>query len=500
MEERLKNGDTALSSTVRHLVGEGKAKALDVRGRYWIDVDEPADLKRASALLYANLAKPHDGFIARTINRKLSTRVLTPLLLMASKRITANQVSVISFAVSLIASSMFFINSAVIGGLLIQLASVLDGSDGEIARLKRTQSSFGNFFDAVLDRYSDSFILFGMFYYSWTAGGNSALLGAALTPVVLGTGMLALIGNTMVSYTSAKSVTDFGYRYGPTWAVSGKGRDLRLFVLFLGGILSWVHPISVLVALLFVAVLTNAIVLRRIAISFSHAFNPNPLVGGNLQAIIFDFDGTIADTMPALTDLAVQLLSENYDISTEEAHTRYRETTGMDFASQMEVIFPGHPRNAEVVQTFEARKPQLVLDKPLFPEVVATLKLLKARGIRQFICSSTKAEIVAEYVKRQEIDGLFDRCFGYEPSFEKGKQVAFILRDWRLDPDRVLFVSDSVRDYEFVKNKGVRFVGIRRMFDEREFRERGLFSVEDLAALAQQWQSAQNLLQFVEPA
>ena len=500
MEERLKNGDSALSSTVRHLVGEGKAKALDVRGRYWIDVDEPADLKRASALLYASLTKPNDGFIARTINRKLSTRVLTPLLLMASKRITANQVSVLSFAVSLIASSMFFIHSAVIGGLLIQLASVLDGSDGEVARLKRTQSSFGNFFDAVLDRYSDSFILFGMFYYSWTAGGNSALLGAALTPVVLVTAMLALIGNTMVSYTSAKSVTDFGYRYGPTWVVSGKGRDLRLFVLFLGGILSWIHPISVLVALLFVAVLTNAIVLRRIAISFSHAFNPNPLVGGNLQAVIFDFDGTIADTMPALTDLAVQLLSDNYDISTGEAHTRYRETTGMDFASQMEVIFPGHPRNREVVETFEARKPQLVLDKPLFPEVVATLKLFTARGIRQFICSSTRAEIVTEYVARQEIDGLFDRCFGYEPSFEKGRQVASILRDWRLDPDRVLFVSDSVRDYEFVKNKGVRFVGIRRMFDEREFRERGLFSVEDLATLAQQWQSAQNLLQFVKPA
>ena len=255
-----------------------------------------------------------------------------------------------------------------------------------------------------------------------------------------------------------------------------------------------------LVALLFVAVLTNAIVLRRIAISFSHAFNPNPLVGENLQAVIFDFDGTIADTMPALTDLAVQLLSDNYDISTGEAHTRYRETTGMDFASQMEMIFPGDPRNREVVETFEARKPQLVLDKPLFPEVVATLKLFTARGIRQFICSSTRAEIVTEYVARQEIDGLFDRCFGYEPSFEKGRQVASILRDWRLDPDRVLFVSDSLRDYEFVKDKGVRFVGIRRMFDEREFRQRGLFSVEDLATLAQQWQSAQHLLEFVEPA
>ena len=499
-EESLRAGDPSLSGAMRRLAEQGKARAFGVEGRYWIDVDTPADLKRAERLLYGSLTKPHDGFISRAINRRFSIGIFTPLLLKMSGRITANQVSIMSFAVSLSASLFFFFHHAVIGGIFIQLASILDGSDGEIARLKKLESRFGNFFDSVLDRYSDSFILFGMFYYSWIARENFQLFGEYWEPLILGTSMLAMFGNAMVSYTSAKSIADFGYRYRGGWIAAGKGRDLRLFLLFLGGLMSWVHPISVFLAMLVVAILTNAIVLRRIAISWSYSQRLNPLVGVRLKAVILDFDGTIADTMPALTDLAVQLLTENYEIARGEARRRYRETTGMDFASQMELIFPGHPRNREVVEKFEARKPQIVLEKPLFHEVVPTLMLFRTRDIRQFICSSTKEEIITEYARKKKIDGLVDGCFGYRPGFEKDKQVAFILQHFGLQPDEVLFVGDSLRDHDFVREQGVRFIGVRRMFEEREFRERGLFSVQDLTALTQLWDQSEDLLQFVEKA
>ncbi|KKM67519.1 hypothetical protein LCGC14_1470240, partial [marine sediment metagenome] len=121
----------------------------------------------------------------------------------------------------------FLLGLPIIGGIVIQLASILDGSDGEVARLKKMQSPFGNFFDAVLDRYSDGFILFGMFYYMLTASAVGNILGPSSTALVVGTSMLALLGTLMVSYTSAKSVADFGYRYGGQWTAAGRGRDLR---------------------------------------------------------------------------------------------------------------------------------------------------------------------------------------------------------------------------------------------------------------------------------
>ena len=127
---------------------------------------------------------------------------MTPVLLWVSRRITAIPVSVLRSAVALIARRSFFLGYALPGGLLIQLASVLDGSDGEVARLKKIQSPFGNFFDAVLDRYSDSFILFGMFYFSLTSGRSAELFGSFWTPMVLVVSMLAIFVNLMVSYTA----------------------------------------------------------------------------------------------------------------------------------------------------------------------------------------------------------------------------------------------------------------------------------------------------------
>ena len=498
-EESVREGDRSVSGAIHRLAMKGKAKVVDVRER-WVDVDTPHDLQNANRLLYQNLAKPEDGFISRAINRRISTAIVTPLLLKLSKRITANQVSVLAFVVSLVASLAFFLGLPIMGGIVIQLASILDGSDGEVARLKKIQSPFGNFFDAVLDRYSDGFILFGMFYYMLTASAVSSLLGPSSTSLIVGASMLALLGTLMVSYTSAKSVADFGYRYVGRWTAAGRGRDLRLFVLALGGVGTLIHPISVFVAVLAVALLTSGIVLWRVWISWSHFNGRLPLVGSSPKAVIFDFDGTIADTMPFLSDLAVGLLTKNYEISGAEARRRYLETTGMDFGSQIEEIFPQHPSNCTVAAAMESGKRERILQHPLFEEVVPVLRFFENRSVKRFVCSSTQETIVRGYTKNAGIDDLLDGCFGYRPGFDKGQQIEFILRHYGLRPDEVIFVGDSLMDYEFVRDKGVRFIALCRLFEENDFRDRGLFSVRDLTELASVWRRSEGIIHFVDGA
>ena len=497
-EQSLQDSDASLAGGVHQMAKKGKARSFDIDGSHWIDINTSSDLKKAESMLYDSLVKPHDGFISRTINRKFSLRVFTPLLLRISNRITANQVSILSFVVALVGALCFFFQQAVLGGIIVQLASILDGCDGEIARLKKMQSSFGNFFDAALDRYSDSFILFGMFYYAWSSPENLALFGPFWNPLILGTSILAITGNLMVSYTSAKSVTDFGYRYRGGWIAAGRGRDLRLFTLFIGGILAWIHPLSVYLAILIVAILTNIIVLWRIKISWQHEHISTPLLDVTSKAIIFDFDGTIANTMPFLTDLAVKLIVENYEISKEEAQRKYIETTGMNFANQIEQIFPSHPQNHQVVATFEARKLDGIFDHPIFPEVIPTLTFFKDRRIKLFICSSTKAEIISEYAQKNKIALWLEDCLGYKPGFGKKIQIETILQQYDLKQEKVIFVGDSLRDYDFVQDKKINFIGIRRIFDEPAFQKRGLISVKDLGGLTRLWEQSERLLAHVE--
>ena len=81
-------------------------------------------------------------------------------------------------------------------------------------------------------------------------------------------------------------------------------------------------------------------------------------MGSRMQcrAIIFDFDGTLANSMPFLERIGVKVMMKYYDISREEALDRYRVTTGLPYEQQIELNFPGNPVNEQAVQEFERLK------------------------------------------------------------------------------------------------------------------------------------------------
>ena len=201
------------------------------------------------------------------------------------------------------------------------------------------------------------------------------------------------------------------------------------------------------------------------------------------NAVIFDFDGTLADTMTFLTELAVGLISKNYNLPKNEAKSKYLATTGIDFAGQLDIIFPSHPKNTEVANTFEKRKREEVYDYPVFTEVIPILDFLREKGIKTFICSSTKQEIISRYCKLNNIDGLLDDYFGFKPDFKKGDQIDFVLKSYDLNPANVLFVGDSLRDADFAGEKNVGFMGLTRIFSESQFQEKGAQSVGSLTEL-----------------
>lgn len=136
-----------------------------------------------------------------------------------------------------------------LGGIIAQFASVLDGCDGEIARLKFQESTYGRWFDAVLDRYADGLLLFGLTWHAYMAG--TQLLAVFV-------GFMAILGSFMVSYTADKY--DALMLSHLRWHVR-IGRDIRIFLIFLGALLN-----QVLWTLVVIAVLMNAETVRRIYI------------------------------------------------------------------------------------------------------------------------------------------------------------------------------------------------------------------------------------------
>jgi CDP-L-myo-inositol myo-inositolphosphotransferase len=221
----------------------------------WLDVDTPDALREAERRLMRDQGrKTRDGPVSRHLNRPVSQWLSRYLV---RTTVTPNQISLISWMLSCVAAGLMALGgypALAAGGALAQLASVIDGCDGEIARLKHSRSEFGGWFDAVLDRYADAILLFGLMWHEFAATGThlSVVLGFA-----------AIVGSFLNSYTADKYDGLMAQRLQGA-AYFRLGRDVRVFVIFIGALLN-----LPLVTLGVVALVMNVEVVRRIVVCAS---------------------------------------------------------------------------------------------------------------------------------------------------------------------------------------------------------------------------------------
>ena len=252
LERAAARQEHGLSDGLRELAGEGRAGVVDVTGLSWLDVDTPEALREAERrLMHDQGRKTRDGPVSRYLNRPIS-RWMSRYLVRTS--VTPNQISLVSWLLSCVAAGMMAMSgypALAIGGVLAQLASIIDGCDGEVARLKRCQSEFGGWFDAVLDRYADAVLLFGLMWHEFAATGT------ALSVVL---GFAAIVGSFLNSYTADKYDGLMAQRLQGA-SYFRLGRDVRVFIIFLGALFN-----LPLLTLGFVALVMNVEVVRRIVV------------------------------------------------------------------------------------------------------------------------------------------------------------------------------------------------------------------------------------------
>jgi hypothetical protein len=129
-------------------------RAAPIDGVFWEDVDTPEALRHTEAVLFDRLGKPTDGVVSRHFNRKVSRRLSR---LLVRTPLTPNHISLMTLGVSLLAAwcvaQPAYLWLAA-GGLLFQLASIVDGCDGEVAKLKYLGSRSGEWIDTIADNIS----------------------------------------------------------------------------------------------------------------------------------------------------------------------------------------------------------------------------------------------------------------------------------------------------------------------------------------------------------
>jgi beta-phosphoglucomutase-like phosphatase (HAD superfamily) len=114
------------------------------------------------------------------------------------------------------------------------------------------------------------------------------------------------------------------------------------------------------------------------------------------------------------------------------------------------------------VHRFEVSKPDLMDGVDPFPDLRAFLDELQATGVEVCICSSTRLELVRQWIDRHRLGEHFRVVDGWLPGRDKAAQVRSVL-DWSgRPPDRCLVVGDSCRDGQLAASIGMRFRGVLR--------------------------------------
>lgn len=128
----------------------GHSPFKEVGEDLWQRIERPDDCIVAEAKLERWLVKPTDGVFAR-MNRRISIPISWKLIQFP---ISPNMVSLGTLGISMVASGCFALGGywyALLGALLGVLTSILDGCDGEVARLKLQSSAFGTWLDTICD-------------------------------------------------------------------------------------------------------------------------------------------------------------------------------------------------------------------------------------------------------------------------------------------------------------------------------------------------------------
>ncbi len=138
---------------------------------FWRLIDGPQAARHATRAMLLRLRLRPGGLAAQAVNRHVSVR-LSRYWLMTS--LSPNAITTVTGLVGLAAAWAMAQGGyvwGVVGAGLMQFSSILDGCDGEVARLRYQQSSFGAWYDSLWDELVNALFLVAVGYNLYLTHG-----------------------------------------------------------------------------------------------------------------------------------------------------------------------------------------------------------------------------------------------------------------------------------------------------------------------------------------
>lgn len=185
------------------------------------------------------------------------------------------------------------------------------------------------------------------------------------------------------------------------------------------------------------------------------------------DALIFDFDGTIADTFAPTTHILAKDFSKWGD--------RFRKTQTIQDLRSMNIT--------EIVQTIPGgwwkftylllktkKKIKKMMKKgeiEPYPGIIYTLRTLHDQGYQMFIVTSNEKSVVENFLQHYNLDGIFT-TIASSSLFNKGKVITKICQKYNLSPKNTFYIGDEIRDILASRQANLPIVSVTYGYNSEE--------------------------------
>ncbi|MBX7148227.1 CDP-alcohol phosphatidyltransferase family protein [bacterium] len=171
----------------------GTSSDNSIPENWYQDLKQPGAFKEAEKKLFITIRKKTLGLIAPTLNKPVSFFITRFLV---KTPITPNQITFLNMVMASIAAYLLTLpdySLRLLAGFLGQMSSVIDGCDGEVARLKVQYSTFGGWLDTVSDDYVNNVLFLGLFWglfrdtgllFYWYGGWTILIISLAVSSLI----------------------------------------------------------------------------------------------------------------------------------------------------------------------------------------------------------------------------------------------------------------------------------------------------------------------------
>lgn len=174
-----------------------------------------------------------------------------------------------------------------------------------------------------------------------------------------------------------------------------------------------------------------------------------------MKHVIFDFDGTLVDSLPVVVRIANQMVPK-LNITQDELE----KIRGMPAREIIKYSGVSYFKLARLMIRGKKIMGQHLDELKVFNGIDAMVKQLHQAGLVLSVVSSNSEVNIRKVLKREGVEQYFTGVYGNVGLFAKSRVFKVVLKKQRASANDAIYVGDEVRDIDSARKSGLPVVSV----------------------------------------